>query len=152
MTIEYLQKLRDNPSDGTVIRGIPLTEIAHLEQIFNNGNPFPKVLKEMLFLAGNYCYVLDLGIWDSMQEMQEEERQELLEIDSVTITRPFFFVCLASTGMGVFMFLDEGDNPVLCQILNHPTQANYYRRMDGVTLKYLIDSRIQDVLNGDNPF
>lgn len=84
--------------------------------------------------------------------MQEEERQELLNIDGVVMPRPFFFLCLASTGMPVFMFLDEGDNPDLCQIEHYPTQSNYYSRMEGVALKDLIESRVQDVLNGDNPF
>ena len=42
MTIDYLQKLRDIPSDGTTNRGISLLEITHLEQVFNNGNLFPE--------------------------------------------------------------------------------------------------------------
>ena len=72
MTIDYLQKLRDIPSDGTTNRGISLLEITHLEQVFNNGNLFPKVLKEFLYLAGDYCYVMDTGSWDSIEEMNIE--------------------------------------------------------------------------------
>ena len=52
MTIQYLQKLRDNNKmDGFTDEGLSLSEIAQLEQLCNNGNPFPQVLKELLFLA-----------------------------------------------------------------------------------------------------
>lgn len=50
MTINYLQILRDNPKlSKNIMRGMTLTEITQLEQAWNNGNPFPKVLKELLF-------------------------------------------------------------------------------------------------------
>ncbi len=54
MEIEYLKTLRDNPVDFGVTmnytnRGIPITEIEQLEQTWNNGNPFPKALRELLF-------------------------------------------------------------------------------------------------------
>jgi hypothetical protein len=60
MKIEYLAKLKDNPSAypndkdyKSTIQPILIEEIEHLEQLYNSGNPFPKVLKELLFLAGN---------------------------------------------------------------------------------------------------
>jgi type II secretory pathway pseudopilin PulG len=52
---------------------------------------------------------------------------------------------------GVLVF-DEGDNPELCQIKSDPSPTNIYRRIKNLTLKGLIESRIQDVINGDNPF
>jgi hypothetical protein len=43
MTIQYLQKLRDNNKmDGFTDEGLSLSEIAQLEQLCNNGNPFPR--------------------------------------------------------------------------------------------------------------
>lgn len=54
MIIEYLKTLRDNPIiNGYNIEGISETEIQQLEQLYNNGNTFPKVLRELLYLAGN---------------------------------------------------------------------------------------------------
>lgn len=91
MTIQYLQKLRDNNKmDGFTDEGLSLSEIAQLEQLCNNGNPFPQVLKELLFLAGNSCNYLDYSIYDSQQELQSEERLELQELYGITITRPYF--------------------------------------------------------------
>ena len=50
MTIQYLQKLRDNNKmDGFTDEGLSLSEIAQLEQLCNNGNPFPQVLKNYYF-------------------------------------------------------------------------------------------------------
>ena len=152
MTIQYLQKLRDNnKKDGFTDEGLSLSEIAQLEQLCNNGNPFPQVLKELLFLAGNSCNYLDYSIYDSQQELQSEERLELQELYGITITRPYFFVDLSSVGLPAFIFLDEGDNPPLNHLENHPTQSNFYRRTGG-TLQTLINSRIQNYLEGYNPF
>lgn len=150
MTIQYLKRLKENNKRNFVDDGMSLSEITQLEQLYNNGNSFPLVLKELLFLAGKFCNYLDYGVYDSQQELQDEERLELLELEGITISRPHFFVDLCATGQPVFMFLDEGDNPELCQIINHPTQANYFRRVG--TLKQIIESRIQNYLNGFNPF
>lgn len=152
MNINYLQKLRDNPSDGTTNRGISLSQIMHLEQVFNNGNPFPIVLKEFLYLAGDYCYVMDTGPWDSIEEMNIEHRADYLNIYGVTLNRPYLFLDVVGGNGELFMFLDEGDNPNLYQMKVSPTPTNTYRRIENLTLKDLIDGRIQDVINGDNPF
>jgi hypothetical protein len=63
------------------------------------------------------------------------------------------FTALLSTlcCLPAFIFLDEGDNPPLNQLENHPTQSNFYRRTGG-TLQTLINSRIQNYLEGYNPF
>jgi hypothetical protein len=152
MIIEYLQTLRDNSQiDGLVDEGVSETEIQQLEQLYNSGNPFPKVLKEMLFLAGNFCNFLDFNVYDSQQEMQDEERAELSSLYGVTITRPYYFIDLSSQGRPVFMYLDEGDNPPLYQMVNNPTQANYSDSGKG-SLKALIESRIKLHQDGYNPF
>src|SRR5688572_23641382 len=97
MEIKYLQALRDYPSAypdksyKKTIEPISLSEIATLEQLYNNGNPFPAALKELLYLAGDYCYVLDYGMADSQQEMQEEVRERWAE-ERQEMTRPFMVI------------------------------------------------------------
>lgn len=96
MNIQYLTKLKDNPieysedtNNSFPIQGISEIEIIQLEQSYNNGNPFPKVLKELLFLAGKYCYVCDYGVNDSQQELQDWVREHIQERNKI-INRPFF--------------------------------------------------------------
>ena len=68
MEIQYLQylrmKIRGWSSSTYSIEPIPLTEIEQLETKYNNGNSFKKKkkkkLRELLFLAGEYCYVIRL--------------------------------------------------------------------------------------------
>jgi len=78
MEINYLQALRDYPSPcpdreeykyKLAIEPLSLSEISDLEQSYNNGVPFPKVLRELLYLAGKNCYVCDYGLYDTQQEM-----------------------------------------------------------------------------------
>jgi hypothetical protein len=152
LNLEYLKKLQNHSLiNGIKDEGISEEEIRQLEQSFNRGKTFPKVVRELLFLAGNFCHFLDYSIYDSQLEMQTEERGELLSFFKVTIARPHFFVCLASHGMPVFLYLDEGDDPNLHQIVNHPTQDNYSRPI-GCSLKTLINHRIERYKSGYNPF
>jgi hypothetical protein len=69
MNIEYLTYLRDNPikypndlEDQYPIKGIPLSEIEALETKYNNGNVFPKALRELLFLAGTVVMYWTMAI------------------------------------------------------------------------------------------
>lgn len=96
MTIKYLQLLKDNPvnySNGTElkfeIKGISESEIKDLELTWNNSLPFPKILKELLYLAGNFCYVCSYGPNDSQQEMQEWIREHMEDTNRF-INRPFY--------------------------------------------------------------
>ena len=60
MEINYLKKLQENINIFQYpCEPISMIEIESLEQTYNSGNPFPKVLKELLFLAGEFCYILD---------------------------------------------------------------------------------------------
>ncbi|KPH12976.1 hypothetical protein [Chryseobacterium sp. ERMR1:04] len=152
MEIKYLDILIKYPEhDKWKNKGISEDEILLLEYIYNKENPFPKVLKELLTLAGNFCYALDYSVYDSQIEMQQGEHEELLNIHNFIIPRPVFFVCLISHGLPLFLFLDEGHNPPLNQIINNPTLESYYRRTGG-TLQGLIESRIQDNLRGYSMF
>lgn len=161
MEIEYLTKLRDNPSRPAPtghwsIKPISLEEIQHLEELYNYSNPFPKALKELLFLAGNYCYVLDRGIYPTQQKMQEFVRRRMANKDRI-ITRPFFAVDIYNgPEQFIFVYLDEGENP--------PTYEGHYYFDPEVdddetwispvtsTLSELIDHGVDRVKEGRNPF
>jgi len=158
MEIKYLTQLKNNPSGNPTsltykktIVPIPLEEITQLEVLFNNNNAFPVALKELLFLAGNYCYVLDMGTFNTQQDMQEYMRQRL-NIDGKVITRPFYIIDVYNaTYQFLFVYLDEGDNPAVYE-------ANYYKETpDWIhpvknSLSGYIDALIQRVKDGDNPF
>ncbi|SHH44693.1 hypothetical protein SAMN05444148_2036 [Winogradskyella jejuensis] len=131
--------------------GISEKEIMQLEEFFNKGNEFPQVLRELLFLSGKFCNFLDYGIYDSQMEMQIEERKELLTLRGFSISRPHYFVCLASQGLPLFLYLDEGNNPDLYQISNHLTKESHSRNL-GDSLKTLINHRIEKCKSGYNPF
>jgi hypothetical protein len=123
MNIELLTYLRDNPkeypqdpdpNDQWPNRGLSLETITAFEMKYNNGNPFPKVLKELLYLAGEFCYVLAYDNSDTMEEMQDRQRQFFIDYNVPEFTRPFFVLDLYNFGDGfTFMYLDDGDNPPL---------------------------------------
>ncbi len=147
MTIEYLQVLKANPTKGRFTdRGISESEIQQLEQLYNNGSLFPKVLREYLFLAGDFCCWVDGGPYDSQEEMQEVEREEISWM--VTIIRPFYVIDVSSPDAQLIVFLDEGaDDPILYQITsrNGPTDDGLGGRR---TLKRYIEGGIEAYKQG----
>ena len=157
MNIEYLKMLRDNPAmypndidyKGE-IRGIPLTEIEQLEQTWNNGNPFPKALRELLFLAGEYCYVFSYGIFDTQQELQEAMREDMAERNK-SISRPFYVLDTWGGDQYYFVYLDEGDNPYIYEALPNE-DSSIWLRNTGNTIKSKSESRIARVKRGENPY
>ena len=89
MEIEYMKMLEKNNFLGPVIdEPMSISEIEQLEQLYNNGNPMPKPLRELLFLAGNSCSAISMG-WPNPFEHQIQIRQWLSNA-SKTISRPFF--------------------------------------------------------------
>ena len=76
---KIFKKFRRNKTDGhgSTCEPIDLSGIANLEATFNNGNPFPTALKELLFLAGDYCPYLDFEGAMSQKELQDEVRNDL---------------------------------------------------------------------------
>ncbi|WP_293303068.1 hypothetical protein [Pedobacter sp. UBA4863] len=151
MEIQYLTYLRDNPSGNFPIEPISLQEIQQLEILYNTGNPFPIALKELLFLAGQFCYVLDYGVFENQQQMQEFVRSEMAE-ENKSLSRPFFVIDVYNLGdQFIFVYLDEGNNP--------PTyEGHYYASNQGwisqvtPTLSGLINHGIDRVKQGRNPF
>lgn len=107
----YLQQLQnnplgppDNPEYKNPIEDIPESEITQLEKLYNNGNPFPQMLKELLFLAGGSCYVIDWGPTDTQEELQEWVRETLRDMDKV-MTGPFY---IFDSTAGTFLFIYSG--------------------------------------------
>ncbi len=89
MEIKYLQLLNKNNFLGPVIdEPMSISEIVQLEQLYNNGSQFPEPLRELLFLAENFCSAINTG-WPTPFEGQLEIRQWLTNKNK-TISRPFF--------------------------------------------------------------
>lgn len=160
MEIQYLKKLRDNPTlrinnSEYLVSNSPISEqdIGQLEQLYNNGNLFPKALKELLFLAGSRCYVVDYGLNETQQELQEFVRENMQEENRV-ITRPFYAIDVYNAGdQFLFVYLDEGNNPAVYL-------GEYWDSNDRPTWITLVSPSLSDyinrlvdrVKNGQNPF
>lgn len=156
MNIQLLKQLEENPikfgkTKNFVIQGIPESEILQLEQTWNNGNPFPIVLRELLFLAGKDCYVLDYGIGDTQQGMQEWAREMMLD-NGIVESRPFYVFDFYGGYNFRFIYLDEGNNPEVYEGYPHYDEAPSWKRALGNTIQYIINSRVQDVKKGLNPY
>lgn len=124
MEIEYLQKLVEYPARwpndegyrGEII-SLSLDEIVILEATYNNGNVFPKALRELLYLAGDFCYLLEWNAWSPEEEMYQISLQNsivrYIENMGLNITRPFMGIDLAYPGNFRIVYLDEGDDPIV---------------------------------------
>lgn len=161
MNIKYLINLKNIPvgNPGGIdfkdeIKGISLTEIQQLKQSWNNGKEFPTALSELLFLAGDDCYVLDKGLMESQQEMQEEARQWMIDFNRA-ISRPFYVIDVYNAGEGfLFVYLDDGEDPkVNSTYLPHRDydDASWLSSTDR-SLSNFINFRINKVKQGYNPF
>ena len=156
MTIEILKKLKDYPSDGTFTdQPISLSEIEELEQEYNNGAPFPKSLKELLYLAGKFCNVLDYGMNKSQKELQIDARSDLPDYDR-EINRHFYVVDVYNAGeQFLFVYLDENQNdPMLYEAYLPQNQYEVRPWVHSLnrTLSEFIDYRLNLLKQGYNPF
>ncbi|HEY6142178.1 MAG TPA: hypothetical protein VIV55_01945 [Flavobacterium sp.] len=159
MNIETLTYLKDNPTleinqsgSFSTIRGISETEITQLEQLYNNGTSFPKALRELLFLAGEYCFVLDTGWYETQQELQTAVREWLVKYNK-TITRPFFAIDIYGSGeQFLYVYLDEGDDSFVYQAyLPERTDIEHFYSLNKKLSEY-INGLINTVKQGYNPF
>ena len=158
MEIQYLKKLQNNPYENPsdlqnsfIIKGITLNEIQQLELLYNSGNPFPIVLKELLFLAGSYCYVCDYGINETQQKLQEWVREDMTDNTRI-ISRPFYAFDVYGGDQFLFIYLDEGDNPTIYEANPWTDGENWIKHLDNLTIKSLVDDGIERVKRGENPF
>ena len=107
----------------------------------------------MLYLAGKYCYVLDYNIFETQQELQEAVREWLSE-KKLSINRPFFAIDAYNYGEAfLFIYLDEGDNPIVRQAYLFPRKdMPFISNLLGQSLSGYIKGQIDDVKQGINPF
>ena len=158
MEIQYLAKLKDNPSKNPnsvehpwTIQPITLTEITQLEALYNNGQLFPKALRELLYLAGNYCYVLSMGSCDTQQQMQELVRNQI-DIANKEITSPFMVIDIYNeSDQFLFIYLNGSDNPTVYEAEYYETNENWIELIAD-SLSGYIEILIQKVKEGRNPF
>ncbi|MEN2401076.1 hypothetical protein GKZ90_0014915 [Flavobacterium sp. MC2016-06] len=156
MKIEKLAYLRDNPihygkTINFPIKPISIEEIEHLERIYNNDNLFPQALRELLYLAGKDCYVLDYSS-DNQEELQTDVREWLSNFNR-SIARPFFAIDAHNPGeQFLYVYLDESDDPTVYQaylpIRNDILPFTSLQR----TLSDFIKVHIDLVKKGYNPF
>ena len=153
MEIEILKTLRDNPVEygktrNFTNRGITIDEIIQLEQKYNNGKFFPKALRELLFLAGDFCYFLEYGASNSQEKLQQFVRRLMLD-DNIQIDRPFFAIDVYNAYDNcLIVYLDEGDNPNVYEV--HYEEGNVAGYIG--SLKWYTETLIKRVKNGANPF
>ncbi|TFF33771.1 hypothetical protein [Mucilaginibacter psychrotolerans] len=157
MEIELLQNLKDNPNLSLFEnKGISLQEITLLESVYNNGNPFPTALREMLFLAGEFCAVFDFGLEETQQEMQEAARSPMPKYNR-EILRPFYVVDVYNAGSQfLFVYLDENQfDPIIYEAVlheRHNDSTPWIHALLDRTLSQFIDSRLERLKRGENPF
>lgn len=127
--------------------------------MYNNGLPFPIALKELLFLAGDNCYVLDYGSeTESQNDLQEWAREQMLEYDRA-IARPFYVLDIYNAlDQFVFVYLDEGDDPRVYEGVYSGINETGIPTIDGwihelrPKLSDYINISVEQVLKGINPF
>jgi hypothetical protein len=89
MEIEYLSFLTNYQSNKTnSLIGISLVKIEQLEMLYNNGNTFPKTLRELLFVGGDSFHLLNRIWYKTQREIQTAAREWLMEFNS-TIKKLF---------------------------------------------------------------
>ncbi|MEZ0006353.1 hypothetical protein ABH942_001723 [Flavobacterium sp. 28YEA47A] len=152
MEIEYLTDLQDFAFieyDGAIKTNEPISieEILELEKQFNDGKMFPKALRELLFLAGNSCKLLDYSIFNSQQELQESIIEDLKN-DGLEMKRPYYTLEVYDGGSPFyFVYLDEGDNPMVYVAKNEYEELELIKIADSLSafLSNLIKSHKEDV-------
>jgi hypothetical protein len=143
MKIQYMQMLKDNPvcygvSANFTNRGYSLERIKELENKYNNGNPFPKALSELLYLAGDFCYGLDRP-YDTEEENQDLPREELIEYNR-QINHPFFVIeIILETEHFLYVRLDEGENPHVYEACLYHEESPFSKITGGDTLSQYIE-------------
>ena len=166
MEIKYMTMLRDNhakyPGKEHEYKNEPINSpndpmqgIEQLERDYNNGEKFPRALREYLFLAGDFCYIHE-GNYGSFKEENDFIRAEVSRTGN-SIPRPYF-VFEANHSNSLIIYLDENnDDPVLytldfelVNINNYtPGGPNSYTlkiAKHGMTLTELVNHRINSQL------
>lgn len=129
------------------VEPMSINEMLTLESIYNQGKPFPTALRELLLLAGEFIFILDYGMEDTRQQMQEAVRDGLTEYNH-SIDRPLFAIEVYN---GVenfkFVYLDENvDDPIVhsASLPNFP--KNPWLKSTGEKLSEFLAFRIKHAI------
>lgn len=150
MEIKLLKTLQSNNVDDDNYP-LSMTEIEDLELKYNSGHPFPTSVRELLFLAGKYCMVLEYGLADSQYEIQDAMRRELTN-SGLNIARPFLvFDVINRTDGFVFVYLDEDqqDPAVYFANLDIEDEDTPFLNPLDKTLSEFIAERVNNLEEGD---
>lgn len=154
MTIKYLNELEDlnYQAVGLTLGNRPLNigEIVNMEQQYNNSNPFPDVLRELLYIAGRGCPLINLNPSD----LQQKIRGGLYEHRHIT-SRPFIGFDYRDGSSFSLVYTDENthDPKVYHVELEHSEDTHTeFLENSGFTLLRLIKMRINEVKQGYNPY
>jgi|GEM_PF-2192051 len=160
MEIKYLIQLSNNPivtstlsSRVRKLEPLSTDQVVALEMSYNRGRPFPVVLRELLYIAGQNCYVLDYGPTDSQDDLQEWVRESLLADNDRQISGPFFAIDIYGGDKFLFVYLDGGkDDPDVYEATPYDEPEATWINYVNSTLSNLINHRLVKVLNGYSPF
>ncbi|WP_460220380.1 SMI1/KNR4 family protein [Psychroserpens sp. MEBiC05023] len=119
MIIEYLKSMKNNPKPNkglSEMRGLTLERIIELELELNQGNPFPKVYREYLYLGGefNALGLQTLADGDNGGDILISHNyvNSFLAKNRInTLERPYVVLHLYDDNGFIFCYTDEGDNP-----------------------------------------
>jgi len=112
MDIEYLETYFENKNNlrGWSAKGMTSLEIENLELEMNNGKPFPKALREFLFIGGRSGQ-LAINTPYNYKKLREYFDKEIRKRGE-TITQPYFVFGSDNDGKSFFfIYLNEGDDP-----------------------------------------
>ncbi|MCB9262212.1 MAG: hypothetical protein H6607_07540 [Flavobacteriales bacterium] len=124
MNIKYLNIIKDYPTFTYKLAGIQVTcqglseaEIRRLEIKYNNGNAFPLVVKEFLYLAGKENYFFDAN--GGAEHFHDGVLSEMSRM-GLTFNRPILITSNYGVGNGFeFVYLDEADDPIVKVTTGH---------------------------------
>lgn len=156
MEIKYLTRLRGNPKmdrggslPPAINRGLTMEQITTLETKYNSGNPFPVALRELLFLAGDYCYLLDT--YPDIDE-HNEYCPDYISRHGGTPTTNVFYIDMIQGDQFFYIKLDDGPDP---KVYFYSTLWESYTTTGPITtfdiyLSSFINNRLERVSRNEN--
>ncbi|MCK8482333.1 hypothetical protein [Psychroserpens algicola] len=161
MTIEYLKSMKDNPKPRkglSEMKGLTLERILELEHELNNGNTFPVVYREYLYLGGEFNALgfqtlADGKNGDDILICHNFVNEFLVKNNINILKKPYIVLHLYDDDGFIFSYTDEGDdpkvyifdpyddfnklNPSIEPVRNQPTLSEFVSKQVDLALKGL---------------